>query len=357
MYHTSAQEKLDLENRVALDLTNKISTYTIDDETLMGNVFDKLTTGECVGLLMCPYDGDHPATQACIDEDRGDLYLDDSMCSDGASSSGSGTSGGTNSGGTPSNEGSNSNSGSPSGGGNGNSGSGSTSGGVVTTPVSIQPWEEIALCLNQVNDSSNFSDLTEEMSQWLESQPKDSDRIVQFKNILQEGSCDEVDRLLVINAIRVLMENPSANPILGADCRSFEFALPPGALQRGCAVKNFNHRFYTAGIRANGNPYYGEIDVNWSPVYFTMPNGLTNGQAASITALAVTRAIEATDIHFFENPDISEFALAEFFKQNLNIQLGYVGGSFSKTITPFPIVNPAPYITSVLGFGNPYDCE
>ncbi|MGB1307679.1 MAG: hypothetical protein ACPG6B_02130 [Oceanihabitans sp.] len=38
----------------------------------------------CIGVLMCPWgnEGDHPAGQSCIDADRGDLYLDTSMCPD-----------------------------------------------------------------------------------------------------------------------------------------------------------------------------------------------------------------------------------------------------------------------------------
>ncbi|NJM80800.1 MAG: hypothetical protein HC854_16500 [Flavobacterium sp.] len=49
-------------------------------------------------------------------------------------------------------------------------------------------------------------------------------------------------------SIKVLEANPSANPLLGADCRSFEYAQPPGATRKGCAVTNFNHTFYTAGF-------------------------------------------------------------------------------------------------------------
>ncbi|WP_299888920.1 hypothetical protein [uncultured Lacinutrix sp.] len=38
-------------------------------------------------------------------------------------------------------------------------------------------------------------------------------------------------------------------------------------------------------------------------------------------------------------------------------QLSLVGGSFSTTVEPFPIPSPAPYLTSVIGIGNPYDCN
>tara|TARA_B110000093_G_C12927625_1_gene392047 strand:+ start:977 stop:1105 length:129 start_codon:yes stop_codon:yes gene_type:complete len=38
-------------------------------------------------------------------------------------------------------------------------------------------------------------------------------------------------------------------------------------------------------------------------------------------------------------------------------QLAIVGGTMSTTIEPFPIPSPAPYITSVLGLSNPFDCD
>lgn len=158
-------------------------------------------------------------------------------------------------------------------------------------------------------------------------------------------------------AIEVLAINPNANPLLGADCRSFEYAQPPGALQKGCAVSDFNHTFYTAGIRPNGSPYIGEIVSNISIIYFTMPTWMTNGQAANLTARAVTNAIKAADLYFFENPDVSRFELGDVFRDALRAQLAIVGGGMSTTIEPFPIPSPAPYITSVLGISNPYDCE
>ncbi|WP_299212896.1 hypothetical protein [uncultured Dokdonia sp.] len=157
-------------------------------------------------------------------------------------------------------------------------------------------------------------------------------------------------------ALQILMANPDANPLIGADCRSFEYAQPPGAPQKGCAVTNFNHTFYTAGVRPNGSPYYGEIDINMNIIYFTMPTFLTNGQAANLTAIAVTEAMKETDLYFFENPDISEFSLDDFFRNRMMFNLALAGGSFSTNIEPFPIPSPAPYITSILGLSNPFDC-
>ena len=87
-----------------------------------------------------------------------------------------------------------------------------------------------------------------------------------------------------------------------------------------------------------------------------MPTFLTNGQAANLTAIAVTEAMKETDLYFFENPDISEFSLDDFFRNRMMFNLALAGGSFSTNIEPFPIPSPAPYITSILGLSNPFDC-
>ncbi|MEW7277510.1 hypothetical protein ABW636_02815 [Aquimarina sp. 2201CG1-2-11] len=127
-------------------------------------------------------------------------------------------------------------------------------------------------------------------------------------------------------------------------------------MQKACAVKDFNNNFYTAGIRSNGSPYAGSISVPVDIVYFTMPTWMTNGQASNLTAEAVTAAIKAADIYFFRNPDITEFQLADFFRDAIKVELAIVGGTITN-VEPFPIPSPAPYITSVLGISNPFDCD
>ena len=167
---------------------------------------------------------------------------------------------------------------------------------------------------------------------------------------------NDENRTFAEYALEILRANPEANPLLGADCRSFEYAQPPGALQKGCAVTDFNHTFYTAGVRPNGSPYYGEIDSNIDIIYFTTPTFLTNGQAANLTAIAVTDAIKETDLYFFENPDISQFDLGDFFRDRLIANMALIGGTVSTSVEPFSIPSPAPYITSILGLSNPFDC-
>ncbi|MDT0294491.1 hypothetical protein ACFQ3R_12005 [Mesonia ostreae] len=43
--------------------------------------------GDCIGIWMCPWQDDHPATNVCVEENRGDLWLDTSMCDDSVGSS------------------------------------------------------------------------------------------------------------------------------------------------------------------------------------------------------------------------------------------------------------------------------
>lgn len=188
-------------------------------------------------------------------------------------------------------------------------------------------------------------------------------------NNLNENSKTDVLNYLIANdfseraksfatyAIHILNNNSEANPFIGADCRSFEYSFPPGALQRGCAVEDFNHTFYTVGVRPNGSPYYGEIDSIIPIIYFTAPTSMTNGRSANLTAVAVTFAIQATDIHYGANPDISATMLGYFFRDALIAEMAAFGGSVSTTKEPFPISKPAQYITSLIGLGNPYNCE
>jgi hypothetical protein len=157
--------------------------------------------------------------------------------------------------------------------------------------------------------------------------------------------------------IEVLEANPNANPLIGADCRSFEFAQPPGATKKGCPVTNFNHTFYTAGIFPNGSPYFGEIDSTVPIAYFTMPTWMTNGRAANLTAKAVTFAIKATDLYYAANPTVSEVVLGQYFSNRLSHFLNAVGGTVSTSTPPFSIPSPAPYIISLIGVSNPYNCE
>nr|WP_321237231.1 hypothetical protein [uncultured Psychroserpens sp.] len=138
------------------------------------------------------------------------------------------------------------------------------------------------------------------------------------------------------------------NPLVAADCRSFEYAMPPGATKRGCAVTDMYLDFYTAGFRSNGSPYYGHKEIVAPLLYYTMPSWMTNSAAANATAAAVSAAILATDAYYYTNPDATTSQVQIFFENALSTEMSLIGGSVS-TNPPFSIPSPAPYITSLGG--------
>jgi hypothetical protein len=210
-------------------------------------------------------------------------------------------------------------------------------------------WIYLSADINLVELLNNFIE-----SSTIYNQSENFNLILDLINYLILSQNLPDDNEYAQNGISVLIENPDANPFLGADCRSFEYAQPPGSLQKGCGVTDFDHTFYVYGNRPNGSPYYGEIDVNASLVYFTMPTFLTNGQAANLTAVAVTNAVRLTDLYYHENPDSTASQIQSYFNNNLSQQIGLVGGTISG-VAPFPIPSPAPYLTSF--FGASTDCN
>lgn len=66
-----------------------------------------------------------------------------------------------------------------------------------------------------------------------------------------------------------------------------------------------------------------------------MPNFMTNGQAANLTAEAVTAAIRLTGAYVFGNAsEISEEDVKNRFVENINATMLLVGGSI-RTTAPF----------------------
>ncbi|CAL2095916.1 protein of unknown function [Tenacibaculum sp. 190524A02b] len=165
-----------------------------------------------------------------------------------------------------------------------------------------------------------------------------------------DGTCTPP---LYIPTVSTLNDNPEVpseedNPLLGADCRSFEYAQPPGSLQRACGVKDFKHTFYSLEVTSDGRIKAYEVTSNFPIVYFTMPTGITNGQAANNTAKAITAAIRATDVYYGINPRASKEQVGDFFKQSIQTALAVYGGRMTPD-APFSIRSPAPYLTSLIG--------
>lgn len=352
-YNITPNERNALASREIVDVENKITYITLED--ISDTIFDKVNSDAETCTV---YSYEWEAGNLC-DSGQHD-YADGAACDYWSNPNQAATSGGWvltsnetscgDGGGSTGNTDTNSNSTNP-------NQTTSNGGGIEpsTTPVLCPGCpvisEEDEVCLNSLQELTNF---TPEMSTWLQSQSQSLAN--QIESLLQEDSCSEESQQQAMNAIRVLIANPDANPLLRADCRSFEFAKPPEALQRSCAVTNFNNTFHTAGIRPNGSPYYGEIDVPINLIYFTMPAWMTNGQAANITAEAVTNAIRVTNIYFISHPDITPLQLKIYFLEVIEYQLSLVGGSFSTTNAPYYIPSPAPYLMSLIGISDPYDC-
>lgn len=82
-----------------------------------------------------------------------------------------------------------------------------------------------------------------------------------------------------------------------------------------------------------------------------MPNWMTNGQAATNTAIAISNAFKSTQNWFGSNPDANEIQIGKFLDASINIQMAIFGGSMTYT-EPFKIPSPAPYVTSLISTGN-----
>ena len=138
------------------------------------------------------------------------------------------------------------------------------------------------------------------------------------------------------------------NPFFGADCSSFEYAMPAGTTRRAAAVKGFGGTFYGIRVFPDGSFVYNEIDISYETIFFIMPSWMTNSQAANNTALAVTAAMRATDAFIGANPRATEARLGRFFEDSLRTSLLVFGGSFQLT-APFTIRSPAQYLTNFGG--------
>ena len=216
---------------------------------------------------------------------------------------------------------------------------------VTTSPISYACNDSVHGCGKVVDMIARQLQLNSDESNWLRNQPE---AIILFYEGYLEINLSAEAEVFAKYSIEVMMANSNANPLLGSDCRSFEFARPPGALQKACAVKDFRHTFYSAGVTQGGGIVVSEIDSNFPLIYFTMPSWMSNGQAANNTAKAITRAVKATDLYYANNPKVSKFVLGDKFIEYIQFSLKLYGGKMTQK-APFNIPSPAPYITSLLG--------
>ena len=315
VYDLNDQEQLDLQNELNVDLTDKITIYSLEDDSFVDDVFSKvLASGDCVGILMCPYEGnDHPAGQDCIDADRGDLYLDTSMCE-----SGGGGGVGDSDGGDPSDTDTDTSTGHVEAGG---TGSGST---VVTIP---QPWEEVALCLG-LNSGYTF-----DMTAWLQ-QEENRDIASQINNFLQENGCNEDTQQFATNAISALVneeittfEEHFTIENINPNCESFNYSRVGGTNWQCAAVSNVRELFLILNWECTGfdwgiftQPLYFQLPIN---LQYPLDSGATKIQSAVLLQLG----FENFDAWYQQNgcattPTAMEQQLLDYIKDEFE----YYGG-------------------------------
>jgi hypothetical protein len=172
--------------------------------------------------------------------------------------------------------------------------------------------------------------------------PVDAVRIGSKKG---SGQPDD-DRTICPEGEVIVVEN---NPLFGVDCKSFSYSAPPGALFRAAKVDNFVNRFYGAYLNSDLNFGVGFYESSWESIYFVMPLSVTNGEAANLSATAVTNAIREMDSYVVTFPQESEFEYKQKFENYLTYHMGLVGGSWQNIPPPFPIPTGEEYEMNFFG--------
>ena len=136
--------------------------------------------------------------------------------------------------------------------------------------------------------------------------------------------------------------------IVKPHCSSFEYAKPPGANYSGCGVIGMHNTFYTLTANLDIKSVYVAFDT----MYFWMPLSMPNGIAATKTAEAIERAFETTENWYADNPNALEIQVQLHISAEIKKEMRSIGGEASTNTSPFPIPNPAQYVTNLLMTGN-----
>jgi len=217
---------------------------------------------------------------------------------------------------------------------------------IIPTVPSISREEELKKsildCINTL--SLNNSDTTTIDPEILEQLNLTLRQWTVINDSLNENGCSEEVQEDVIE----FLENVFVYPY--PHCSSFEYAKPPNINIRACAVTNLTETFYAYG-RLNGQVGTITATVNYSLVFFVMPTWMTNGQAATSTAIAVNNALNLTKNWFLINYEASESEIITYLDFMLIEQMALFAGT-KTDFPPFTIPSPAPYVTSLLSTGN-----
>ncbi len=230
--------------------------------------------------------------------------------------------------------------------GNPNTGGGSTSNDDTPTEVAttlVNTDGSSAVPSSVINALGGEGQLTSDQIIWINNLNNEVQvqALFDFLNDNQ-NSIEEIEEIIVF------LESVAAYPY--PHCSSFEYAKPPNINIRACAVINFTETFFA----------YGELDgevgtitatANYDLVFFIMPTWMTNGQAATNTAIAVNNAFNLTKNWFYINYDASEEEIMIYLDSMLIGQMALFGGT-KTDIPPFAIPSPAPYVTSLFSTGN-----
>ncbi|MGB5942820.1 MAG: hypothetical protein WBG71_08055 [Leeuwenhoekiella sp.] len=138
------------------------------------------------------------------------------------------------------------------------------------------------------------------------------------------GDCvpdEECDLVGDTNGDCIVDEEEEA--LLQADCSSWEYAMSNGV--RGAAVTGITDSWVTWN---NGELRYDKVFTK--TLYFSMPLGMTNGRAATLSAQAVDEVGGKIDDWLSINPGSSPLQISIKFYELLQEQMKSYGGSVSK---------------------------
>lgn len=229
-YNITAQEKLDIENRIFVDLTNKVSKYEINDEGLVTGIFNKAI--ECLEIVYgyCSGTMNHP-DGLMEDGSNCPAYTEDVIasignCGSSGGSSSTGSSSGSGSTGSGSTGGSSTGSGST---GGGTSGGGQTNNGGSSN-----------------NSSNDGDDATNPTTTCTRDCPEEFDPI-------HDKNCEELGKLINNPATTA----PQNNPNISGNHKSTRIAILNCASQLGNNFE-YGYGFYNE----NNFPQYGPYAHN-----------------------------------------------------------------------------------------------
>ena len=131
-------------------------------------------------------------------------------------------------------------------------------------------------------------------------------------------------------------------------CSSWEYAQK-GSI-KGASVTGMRNVFFAYEVQSKGVATK-TIIVNFPVLYFTMPQWMTNGHAATATAIAMEKAEKTVKEYFDKYPGSSEVKIENMYWEECRNEMKKIGGTVS-TINSYGLRNPAPYRTDFFSTGN-----